>query len=167
MTAPLLFNCVLFFAAISTTLVAGLTLTFAIIIMPGIRQLNDGSFVHAFQVIDGVIKNGQAIFGIIWIGSALSVFAVAGLSIWQVGSWQKWLLIAAAAIYFLGVQLPTFTVNVPRNNQLQTLQIGQMDEHSLSKERKHFEATWNRWNVIRTYAALITSVFLLFALKSL
>ena len=155
------------FAAVTTTLVAGLTLTFAVIIMPGIKKLGDGAFIRAFQVIDGIIQNGQPVFGVVWIGSILSTFGIAGLGLFLVDGWPKWVILAAAVIYFVGVQLPTFTINVPRNNRLQAVKVESADTATLAAERAYFEVTWNRWSIIRTWVALVVSVALILVFKAI
>lgn len=155
------------FAAVSTTLVAGLTLTFATVIMPGLKQLGDAAFIRTFQVIDGIIQNGQPVFGVVWVGSILSTFAIAGLGFFHVDGWPKWVLVAVAVVYFAGVQLPTFTINVPRNNRLQAVQVESTDAARLAEERTYFEATWNRWNVIRTCVALPVAVALILVFKAI
>lgn len=155
------------FAAVSTTLVAGLTLTFAIVIMPGIRKLDDGPFIRAFQVIDGIIQNGQPVFGFVWIGSILSTFILAGLGLFQADGGLRWAILAAAVIYFAGVQVPTFTINVPRNNRLQSVVVASADAATLARERAWFESTWNLWNVIRTWVALAVAVALILIFKTI
>ncbi|MEO0796806.1 MAG: DUF1772 domain-containing protein [Verrucomicrobiota bacterium] len=167
MITQAIFSNLLLFATVTTTLVAGLTLTFAVVIMPGIKKLCDAEFIRAFQVIDGIIQNGQPVFVLVWLGSIISLLAAAGLGLWQLSGTGRWLLIAAATLYFLGVQLPTFTVNVPRNNELQQLETRTMDDASMQSARKHFEGTWNRWNVIRTWVAITVSVILILVFKTL
>ncbi len=152
------FPYLLLFAAVTTSLTAGLVLTFALLVMPGLGKLDDAAFIRAFQVIDGVIQNGQPIFAVVWLGSILSTFAAAALGFFVLEGWPLWLLLAAAVLYALAVQLPTFAINVPRNNRLQGLQVDELDAETLARERAHFEPTWNRWNIIRTWAATAVSV---------
>lgn len=67
-------------------LVAGLLFACAIVTMPGIKSLNDGEFVRAFQVMDGVIQNNQPLFMLVWKGSTLSLLLAAILGF---GSWSR------------------------------------------------------------------------------
>jgi uncharacterized membrane protein len=76
-------------------------------------------------------------------------------------------LILATLAYLLGVQLPTVTINVPLNNQLQTLDVDTMDETTLKTARKDFEPRWNRWNSIRTAVASLASALLMILLVRL
>ena len=59
-----------------------------------------------------------------WIGSVLALLASTVLGIWLLDEAGSLLVVHATLIYILGVQLPTFTINVPLNNKLQTLDVG-------------------------------------------
>lgn len=155
------FTILLGFATLSTALVAGLAFTFAVIIMPGIAKLDDRGFVRAFQVIDGVIQNGQPLFGLVWLGSILSLLAVSIIGLWQLEGLPKWLLLAANFLYIAGVQLPTVVINVPLNNQLQAVNVVETSEESLSAACADFEESWNIANRFRSYAAIIVTVILI------
>ncbi len=159
-----IFSLLLGFATLSTALVAGLVFTFAVIIMPGIAKLEDRGFVRAFQVIDGIIQNGQPIFGLVWLGSILSLCAVSILGLWQLEGLPKWLLLSANLLYISGVQMPTFGINVPLNNQLQTIVVAEARGDTIRQEREHFEESWNLANSFRTYAAILVVVMLLLVL---
>ena len=90
--------------------------------------------------------------------------AAAGLGFGQLDGAQRLLLISAPLVYILGVQLSTFTINVPLNNQLQALNVDAMDEAALKIARMDFEPGWNRWNLIRTPFAGLASVLLMILL---
>lgn len=66
---------VLTLATLLTALVAGFLLAFAVVVMPGVRRLDDASFIRAFQAIDGVIQRNQPVFIGIWLGSVIAVMA--------------------------------------------------------------------------------------------
>jgi uncharacterized membrane protein len=146
------------------SLVAGFLFAFAIVIMPGIRRLDDDGFIRAFQVIDRVIQNGQPLFMFMWVGSVLALIAVAVLGQWELSGADRLLLIAAAVVYLLGVQLPTATINVPLNNALQKLDPGTMSETMRQRARDDFESRWNRWNAIRTAFASLTALLMMLLL---
>jgi len=149
------------------SLVAGVLFTFAIVVMPGIAKLDDGSFLRAFQAIDRVIQNNQPVFLFVWLGSALALIAAAVTSVWELGGTDRLLAIGAALVYVFGVQLPTATINVPLNNQLQKLDIGTMSEEARQRARMDFEPRWNRWNAIRTACSISASIALLLLLLRL
>ena len=156
-----IFEIVLILATLLCSLTAGFVLAFALVVMPGIRNLDDGAFIRTFQVIDGVIQNGQPLFVLVWIGSIVALVVSAVLGIGQLDGAERLLIIFAALIYILGVQLPTFTINVPLNNELQTLDVDAMNEATRKAAREDFEPRWILWNSIRTALASLVSVLLI------
>jgi len=77
---------------------------------------------------------------------------------------ERVFLVGSALIYVVGVQAPTFRINVPLNNALQTLDVDAMDDDALALARRDFEARWVRWNAIRTAIATLVSVALMVVL---
>lgn len=147
-----------------TALVAGLLFTFALIVMPGIRSLGDREYVRAFQEMDGIIQRKHPLFVLVWGGSTLLLLLSALFGIWVLDGIVSTLLPAAAAIYILGVQLPTGMVNLPLNNSLQKIDVETADEEAISVSRREFESRWTRWNLLRTGAAVGVTAGLLFVL---
>ena len=159
-----MFRMTLISAAFLCSLVAGFLFAFAAVVMPGIRRLADGDFIRAFQVIDRVIQNNQPLFMLMWVGSVLSLLAVAGLGIWTLPGADRLLVIVAVLIYLLCVQLPTMIVNIPLNNALRKLNPSTMNETARRQARVDFEQRWNRWNVFRTVSASLASFLLMLLL---
>lgn len=155
---------VLILTTLFCSLVAGFLLAFTVVVMPGIGTLSDHNFLQAFKVIDRVIQNNQPIFMIVWAGSVLLMAAAGIMSFWWLEGTSRYLLIGAALIYFLGVQLPTGTINVPLNNQLQAQELGSMSAAELQQARDDFEPRWVRWNAIRTWLAILTGLILMVVL---
>ena len=156
-----LFGVALISATFLCSLVAGFLFAFAAVIMPGIRRLDDGNFIRAFQAIDRVIQKNQPLFMLMWVGSVLSVMAAAVLGLRALGGVERQLVIVAALVYLLGVQLPTMSVNVPLNNTLQKLQPDTMNPAARMQARADFEPRWNRWNAFRTGCASLASFLLM------
>lgn len=159
-----IFQITLILATFFTSLVAGLLFIFAIVVMPGIKRLNDWEFIRAFQVMDGVIQNNQPLFMLVWVGSVVALVTSAVFGIGQLDGAGQLLIIFAALVYILGVQLPTATINIPLNNKLQTLDVDAMNDTTQNAARKAFEPRWNRWNSIRAALASLASVLLIILL---
>jgi len=151
-------------ATVLCALVAGFLFAFAVVVMPGLTNLGDREFLRAFQVIDGVIQRGQPLFSLVWLGSIVALLAGVALGAGQLAGTSRLLLVAACGLYLLGVQLPTFRVNIPLNNGLQALDIGSADPDTLAAARARFEPRWNRWNRIRTLLSVVTAVLLVLLL---
>ncbi len=159
-----IFQIALILATFFCSVVGGFLMAFSIVVMPGIKNLNDGEFIRAFQVIDRVIQNGQALFMIFWVGSiiALAVTAVLGIGELDTSGWV--FMILAILTYFLGVQLPTVRINIPLNDVLQTLNVDEMDDDELKTARTDFEEKWVKWNITRTAFSNITALLLILLL---
>ena len=155
-----IFQIALIVAAFLCSLVAGFVFAFAVVVMPGIRSLSDREFIRAFQVMDRIIQNNQPIFVLVWVGSVVALVTSGVLGFGQLDGAGRLLMIVAALAYLFGVQLSTFTINVPLNNKLQTLDVDAMNESAQEAARKDFEPRWNRWNSFRTAFASLTSALL-------
>lgn len=151
----------LILATFLCSLVAGFLFAFAVVVMAGIRNLNDSEFIRAFQTMDGIIQNNQPIFVVVWLGSVIALIVAAAFGVGHLDATGHWLLIVSALAYLLGVQLPTFTINIPLNNRLQSLNVDAMDESAQKAAREAFEGRWNRWNAIRTVVSCLVSLLLI------
>ena len=142
-------------ATLLCSLVAGFLFAFAVVVMPGIKKLNDREYIRAFQVIDGVIQDNQWLFILVWVGSIVAILTLAAVA------FNQPLVLIAMLAYILGVQLPTFTKNIPLNNNIQSLQIDSMEEAAVKMARVDFELRWNQWNTFRTLSASLVSALLM------
>ncbi|AWB93227.1 DUF1772 domain-containing protein [Aeromicrobium chenweiae] len=126
-------------AVVLTGLSAGLFAAFSYAVMPGLRRTDDAVFVQAMRAVNVAILN--PVFGVVLVGpTAAAVAAV-------VAGWDsdaRWWTVAGALLYALGAFVVTAAVNVPRND---ALAAGTADASVL---RRQFEATWVRWNHVRS-----------------
>ena len=83
----------LIFSITPCSLVSGFILTYSIVVMPGLSNLNDKDFLKAFQVTDAIIQNNQPVFMFTWIGSILAVLATILVSLVSIGFAEAWLII--------------------------------------------------------------------------
>ena len=155
----------LIFSILLCSLVSGFILTYAIVVMPGLSNLNDKNFLRAFQVTDAVIQNKQPLFMFIWIGSIVSILTTILVSLVSIGLSKAWLIILICIVYLLGVQGITLTIHIPLNNRIQNIKIEKLNEKSIADERISFEKRWNFFNYIRTAVAISTSFSLLIILS--
>ena len=151
----------LFFSILLSALVTGFILTYAIVIMPGLSNLDDKEFIKAFQVTDGIIQNNQPIFILIWIGSIVSVLSTIITSILSLGILDAWLIIFVGVVYLLVVQGITISIHLPLNKSIQNIDINSSNFQTLSKERIAFEKKWNYFNNIQTVVAFIVVLIFL------
>ena len=155
----------LIFSITLCSLVSGFILTYSIVVMPGLSNLNDKDFLKAFQVTDAVIQNNQPLFMFTWIGSIVAILTTIVASLITAGLLEFWLIILVGAAYLLGVQGITVAIHIPLNNHIQKLNIEELNDKTLAYERKNFEAKWNFFNKIRTFVAISASSLLLIVLS--
>ena len=155
-----IFEISLISSALLCSLVAGITLVFAIVVMPGISKFEDKEFLKAFQLIDGVIQNNQPLFLLVWLGSIISVLVTILSSIITLGFLDSLIIICVCSIYLFGVQGITIPIHLPLNRRIQNLDINNLDKENLNKERNNFENKWNYFNKIRTGIAFCVSLLL-------
>ena len=154
----------LIFSILSCSLVGGFIFTYAIVVMPGLRDLNDSAFLRAFQVTDAVIQKNQPLFMLTWIGSIVAILATILVSLVSIGFAEAWLIVLIAVAYLLGVQGITVAIHIPLNNHIQKVKIEELNDETLANERLKFETRWNFFNYIRTSIAISVSVLMLILL---
>lgn len=147
--------------ALCTGLVAGLLYGYSCSVLPGFAQLSDAEYLRSFQEINRSIQN--PVFFASFFGSLICL----GFCTWQ---WHQtpfpfYLLLAATALYALGVVGVTGFGNVPLNESLEALRIDSATPGQLSKFRMHFEENWNQFHAVRTVCAVISFMLTLIALK--
>ena len=98
-----------------------------------------------------MIQRGQPLFGLVWLGSVVAVLVAAFWGFWALEGLERAMAVVAAVVYILGVQVPTFIVNIPLNTRVQRGEA----------TRAEFEPRWNRWNVLRAACASLSAVLLL------
>ena len=128
-------------AAFLCSLVAGFLLAFALVIMPGIRNLGDREFLRSFQEIDGVIQRGRPLFGLVWLGSVVVLVIGLALGVGQAGGFERMLLALSGGVYLLGVQLPTFIVSDAETAQ-SILDLGPNGWPGPETMEEQFTALW-------------------------
>lgn len=154
----------LIFSILSCSLVTGLIFTYAIVVLPGFSKLDDKEYLRAFQVTDEVIQNNQPLFLLTWIGSIISVLGAILASILSPDLGETWFIVLIGVVYLLGVQGITITIHLPMNNHIKDLNLDELDNQTLSKERLKLETKWNYFNNIRTGVGFFVSLSLLLVL---
>ena len=154
----------LIFSILFCSLVGGFIFTYAVVVMPGLSNLNDKDFLRAFQVTDAVIQNKQQLFMFTWIGSIVAMLITILVSLISVGLSETWLIVLIGVVYLLGVQGITVAIHIPLNNRIHKVKIEELNDETLADERLKFETKWNFFNYIRTSVAISVSVLLLILL---
>ena len=117
--------------------------------------------------MDRIIQDNHPVFIVLWLGSVLALAVSVFLAFGKLQGLNWMVLLFAGGLFLFGVQVPTVTINIPLNNQLQQQDLGAMQPAALRKARESFEGRWIRWNIIRTIVATLVSVLLLVLLLRL
>ena len=156
-----IFPIILVLATLFVSLTTGFLFSFAVVAMPGLKKLDDGAFIRAFQEIDGIIQNNHPLFMLMWMGSVILLVVAGVMGFIHLEGFQRNFLLAATFLYILGVQAPTIAINIPRNNDIQAVNVATANMMTLQKVRDDFEDVWNRANQFRTVMAIIVTAILL------
>ncbi|WP_030162265.1 DUF1772 domain-containing protein [Glycomyces sp. NRRL B-16210] len=147
-------------ATLSAGLMAGLFTGFSYAVMPGIKILDDRSWVAAMQQINRVIMNGW--FMTAFLGSVAFTGAALALN-WFSDDRSALPWIAVALVLALVAFIGTIGVNVPLNDQLMAAgDPSTFDD--LAGLRERVEAKWIAWNTVRGVASLGSLAALAWAL---
>ena len=153
-------NLTLFAATLLIGITAGLCFTWANAVTPGIGQLDDLSYLQAFQKMNRSIEN--PLFFVVFFGSFL-VGMAAVITNKSVSPEHFRLILVAVGIYFLGVILVTVFGNVPLNQLMDKTDLANSSLEELQTLRNRFERPWNRFHLIRVLAAMISFALLIIA----
>lgn len=148
-------------AIVVTGLAAGLCFTWSNAVTPGIGRLDDLGYLRAFQQMNRAILNPTffAVFFGPFFLILLNTYVFRSASISVVG-----LLVAACALYFVGVVLVTVFGNVPLNETLDQTDFMNATTSELKSFRERFELKWNRLHFIRTITSIIAFILLLMSI---
>lgn len=139
-------------ATVSTGLLAGVFQLYAFAVMPGLRRVDDRTFVTAFAALDRAIVNPWFLL-VIFFGSPV-LSALAALAAWgdAGGAWA----VAAFAGALASVVI-TVAVHLPANNVLKAAAAAPLVD-APSVRRRFGEARWAAWNLVRAVLSTASAV---------
>jgi uncharacterized membrane protein len=161
MTGPALTLAAVLAATVTSGLLAGVYVLYAHTMMPGLRTLDDRTFVAAFQAMDRAIVNPW-FMGLGFLGApVLTAAALARTWGEPAAAW-----VAAALVLHVAAMAVTARVHLPRNDALKA--AGDPDALApadLATLRAAFdEPGWARWNLLRAVTAVAATGILGWAL---
>ncbi len=140
-------------AALSSGLIAGIYFAFSTFIMRAFATLHPSHAVMAMNAINkGILRS---LFMPLFFGSTISAVLLIITALINLEANHSGLVLLAGAIYFFGMFACTAVFNVPLNNALAKLDTNNTEAHQVWA---HYLKTWTRWNHVRTASALITCV---------
>jgi uncharacterized membrane protein len=147
-------NLSLFLSVLLSGMVAGLLFGYSCSVNIGLGRLNDLEYLKAMQSINKAILNPA--FFLIFFGALLVLPVTAWVNYTPSPSTGFYLLLSAAAIYFIGVFGVTIFGNIPLNNVLASFNIETASAQEILSHREQFESSWNKFHLLRTTASIIT-----------
>lgn len=150
-------------SVVLTGLVAGLFYAYSCSVNLGLGRLNDVEYLKAMQSINKAILNPW--FFTSFFGSLI----VLPLASWLVfsqdmGTMAFNFILAAVLIYVVAVFGITVFGNVPLNEALDKVDVTSIPMEEIKNQRLKFELPWNRLNLVRTIASVISFILCVFAL---
>lgn len=144
-------NALLWAMALCSGLMAGTYLAFSGFIMRSLASLDTAGAVAAMNAINRVILTSS--FMPLFFASTIVAAVLAGTGLWYWGEPRALWMIAAGALYVVGMFGVTGVVNVPLNNELAGVSG---DGESARQVWLRYLTRWTRWNTVRSGASLIT-----------
>ena len=127
--------------------------------MPGLRGVDDRTFIAAFQALDRAILNPWFLGGS-FVGSVLLGIAAGALGLGR----PEFAWIVAAVTLQLIVTVITIAVNVPLNDALKAAGDPATISDPAGVRAAFDEARWQAWNLARTWLAVVAFGLLAWAL---
>ena len=158
-----LFKIAFVVTAFLLALIAGLFYSYAVSVNPGLGRLSDSEYLRSMQSINRAILNPM------FFASFMGSLIMLPLSTWmsyRTGGYDLtfYLVLIATVLYVVGVFGVTIFGNVPLNEALDRFDIQKATADEIKSRRMMFEIPWNRLNLIRTLANLLSLIILLAAI---
>ncbi|GAB3615343.1 anthrone oxygenase family protein [Humibacter ginsengisoli] len=139
-------------ATVSTGLLAGVFQLYAFVVMPGLRRVDDRTFVTAFAALDRAIVNPWFLL-VIFFGAPV-LCALAAVAAWGEagGAWATGALAGTVASVVI-----TVAVHLPVNNALKAAAAAPGAD-AASVRRRFGEVRWAAWNLVRAVLSTASAV---------
>ena len=138
-------------AALSSGLIAGVYFAFSGFIMKAFDKIETAQSVAAMNSINEVIL--RSLFMPVFFGSSIISFLLVVVAFVYWGEAGAGPALIAGMIYFAGMFVCTVVFNVPLNNALAKLGP---DSNNTQQMWSRYLRTWTNWNHLRTVSSLIT-----------
>lgn len=148
-------------AALSSGLIAGVYFAFSGFIMQAFRKIETTQSIAAMNAINEAIL--RSLFMPLFFGSSLISALLVIVAFVNWGEAGSELTLVAGAVYFVGMFVCTVLFNVPLNNTLARTDANSVDANHVWT---HYLKTWTKWNHLRTVSSLVTCVLCILVLSS-
>jgi uncharacterized membrane protein len=146
-------------AALGCALIAGIFLAFSNFVMKALAQVAPAAGIASMQSINLVVLNPGFLGLFMGTVLACAILFVYALMHWQ--ALDAFCLAAGSLCYLIGTFGVTMAFNVPRNNALARQDPAIPEAAGFWRG---YVAGWTMWNHVRTLAALVAAVMLVYPL---
>ena len=151
----------LWIAALSSGLMAGVYFAFSVFIMKAFGKIKTAQSIAAMNSINETIL--RSLFMPVFFGSSIVSVLLIIVAFAQWGEAGSGLIFIAGATYFVGMFMCTVVFNVPLNNLLARLN---KDSANDQEAWSHYLNTWTKWNHLRTLSSLVTCMICIWLLSA-
>lgn len=161
MTSSFIVAVLLWTAALSSGLMAGVYFAFSGFIMQAFGKIDTTQAIASMNSINKIIL--RSAFMPLFFGSSIISVLLIFASIAHWGEAGAEITLIAGTVYFVGMFACTALFNVPLNNLLAGL-----DPNSANAPQvwAHYLKTWTNWNHLRTLSSLVTCVLCIWLLSN-
>ncbi|MFI0481498.1 DUF1772 domain-containing protein [Actinomadura sp. 9N215] len=152
----------LIIATLTTGLTAGVFTDWSNTIMPGLRDLDDRTFVTAFRALNEAIDNPLFV-GVEFTGALLFIGLSVALHL-RPGRRRVLLWVGAALAFYLVANVVTFGVHFPLNDKIMEGGELRTDADFAAARARLDEAKWTAWNTVRALSTTLAFGCLTWAL---
>ena len=149
----------LWFAAISTGVMAGIYFAFSVFVMQSLDALERPAGMVAMQSINRIIL--KSAFLPLFFASSLACLVLAVFGVMQWGSAGAWQMVFGGALYLVGMLVVTAAANVPLNNGLEATDANGPEAEAMWRR---YLARWLPWNHVRTLSCTASLILLIDAI---
>jgi len=159
--SSLLITVLLWAAALSSGLLAGVYFAFSGFIMKAFDKLETAQSVTAMNAINEIIL--RSVFMLVFFGSTIisMLLIVVAFANWDDAGAGPALI--AGIVYFAGMFVCTVVFNVPLNDTLLKLDP---TSDNVQQGWSHYLKNWTRWNHLRTISSLLTCALCIWLLTN-
>ncbi|MEA3411159.1 MAG: anthrone oxygenase family protein [Pseudomonadota bacterium] len=148
-------------AALSSGLIAGVYFAFSGFIMQAFRKIDATQSIAAMNAINKTILH--SLFMPLFFGSSIVSVVLIIFAFVHWGETGAEVTLVAGAVYFVGMFVCTVLINVPLNNSLSRLDPNSADAHPVWSR---YLKVWTNWNHLRTVSSLVTCILCIRLLSS-
>jgi uncharacterized membrane protein len=140
-------------ALLLTGAVAGVFFAYSVSVMVGLDAIRPDQAIAAMRSVNEKIQN--PVFLATFLLAPVAAVLTGVLLLTQGHRTAGVLFVLAATVYVLGALVPSFAVNIPMNDALDTVTVPSTAEGA-ARVWSDYSSRWTLWNHVRTVSSLVS-----------